>query len=202
MTLFICKMSFTQVEDTTVYDDNFGEDIYYWVNSNWIYNQIDSESLKDYDYENSKKIHFNPFIDIEVMDSINKLRISKGYREIPVNYTYDNIEKKQLDEVLIKANELKENIFLVKHDNALPNCDCYRSITNIILDDSLIYVKNKSKEIVFKTLIFKRNIKSIIIIYYQFENGDITEENLKVLIKRRFGIFTIEYPILKNELKK
>ena len=84
-----------------------------------------------------------------------------------------------------------------------PICDCYRSITNIILDDSLIYVKNNSsKEIVFKELIFKRNIKSIIIIYYQFENGDVTEENLKVLIKRRFGIFTVEYPILKNELKK
>jgi hypothetical protein len=150
------------------------------------------------EWDNYTKVIYNPIVNNEVLDSIIKWRVSKGYSDIQVDWVL--IDKKMRDQMYFEGMDVSkaesEKITLGRFEDYAPDCDCVTDIVTNILDDSLIYVEG-NHERVFTSYLLDEKIKRIEIYYHQVynESKKIEENHLTVKIRKKFRLFTYPYQI-------
>lgn len=150
------------------------------------------------EWDNYTKVIYNPIVNNEVLDSIIKWRVSKGYSEIQVDWVF--IDKKMRDHMYFEGMDVSKSesdkITLGRFEDYSPDCDCVNSIITNILDDSLIYVDGKCER-VFSSYLLDERVKRIEIYYHQVynESKKIEENHLTVKIKKKFRLFAYPYKI-------
>ena len=122
--------------DTTDYED---WRFYYRVRS-LSYEYVSIDELHDDDnFRKKKRFTYKPFIDIYLLDTINKFRIKNGHK--PLLYDTSTLDAYFFDRQIMYTQEyakaINDEVYLIKDEDPNPECDCVSSIMGILLDDSL-----------------------------------------------------------------
>ena len=195
--LLLCLLSFNGFGQYKYIDEDdtleYYEEYTQLDHKDWSIKQFYPDS-EDTEWDTLTWVRYNPYINNDILDSILNWRESKGYKPIEVKWADQD---RRMIEAMVWvgmdiSKEEKSKITLSRFEDEYPDCDCSNSISDNILDDSLLFSKNKA----FKDYFLTDNIKRIEIYYYQVRretNRDAREEHLIVKIKRRFRLFTVEY---------
>lgn len=144
-------------------------------------------------------IFFKPSVVKEVSDSLNKLRVSRGL--IPSNEYFNTLLKNHdtlfsvfdqyyLNEASSLSNRDSIEVQVIKKNKSEP-CECYKSICENILSDSIVY-EGKT----LKSIILGSNVKTIGVHYYQIYTPNREKiEHISVIIRNRFSLLSREYVI-------
>ncbi len=194
--LAICLTSFFgfSQEDSDYEDTSYVSfDIYYILDYNkW---SIKSFEPEDIELDSLTIVTYSPLTNLEVFDSLLNFRQYKGAKKFKVdsNKVVPRMDNSQTGYVMDISKAEKSKV-VMRQMNDAPDCDCGRSIAELVLDDSLVFGKIK-----FKDILLEKNIKIINVIYYQVSrksDPDKKEEHLYIEIKKRFHLFNKIYEIM------
>lgn len=198
LTCLISIFGVTQeIEDTSEYGYN---SIYYLINyPKWSVEEIIPDDDNIY-LDTLTKIMYNPYMNLDILDSINSFRVKNNV--LPIEYDYDKVFSKQFNVYMNYATDISKNekagVLMETIEEPEPKCDCVNSIVEMLLDDSLGFDIRK-KTYTFKNLLLDKNIKRITIDYYQVirnKSPEEHEEHVNVTIWRRDRLLATIYPIL------
>lgn len=193
--LLISTICFGQYEEDTTGKFTTYQIIDY---DKWTFTEVYPPSEDEDEYQGVDtltRVMYNPIIEIEVIDSIQKYRESHGLPHLQIIHgeIYDKLVDSHYYLAMDISKQTKERILSERYDDGDPDCDCVTSISSAILYDSLTYGKHDTK---LKDILLDERIKNIEVNYYQVERRqDPTkkEEHLIVKIKRRFSLLSNEY---------
>ena len=153
-------------------------------------------SEENIELDTLSQVSYNPYINNESLDSILKWRESKGYNHIDVNW--DDIDKRMKDMMFYECADVskaeKANVVLGRFEDPFPDCDCTNSIVEQILDDDIIFGKNTP----LKNYMLSNRVKRIELYYYKSNlknSKNETKDHLLLKIKKRFGLFNVQYEV-------
>lgn len=169
----------------------------------WTFIEVFPPTEEEDDYvgiDTLTRVMYNPIIEIEVIDSIQKYRESRGLPHLQIIHgeIYDKLIDSHYYLGMDISKQTKERILLERYDDGDPDCDCVTSISEAILDDSLTYGK---RDIKLKDILLDPKIKTIEVNYYQVkrrQDPNKKEEHLIVKIKRRGSLISNEYIVILN----
>lgn len=197
----------TYIQEDTTYEENW--DFYYLVYKD-TYEQLSADDIfADDSFRTSRSIVYKPVININVLDTINKIRVSKGSEPILYDTSRfaDDLFYDMLDITREYVKQDNTPVYLIKDEDPTPECDCVNSIIEIMFSDSNTLTKRnlfsgKETETSFNEIFSDKRIKRINITYYQNSYKRKNYESLHVHVKRRRSLFTTYYYLLVDEEMK
>ena len=194
--LAICLTSFFgfSQKDSDYEDTSYVSfDIYYLLDySKW---SITSFEPEEFEGDSITIVTYSPLTNLEVFDSLINFRQYKGAKAFKVdsNKVVPRMDNSQTSYAM-DISKAERSKVIMRQMNDSPDCDCGRSIAELVLDDSLTFGKMK-----FKDILLEKNIKRINVNYYQVSrksDPDKKEEHLYIEIKKRFHLFNRIYEIM------